>query len=61
MYLIYRALCHVLQRVEILIRSRDVDTATPTACAIEIFAARIRNRSAVDVKLIVVETLVLWC
>ena len=49
----------ILYSIEILVMSRNLDSAAPTASAIVIKAVRIRNRSAVDFKLIIVESLIL--
>ena len=57
--LVHRALRHVLHRVEILVGGRNVDATAPTAGTIIVEAARIGNRSPVDVQLIVVEAFVL--
>ena len=50
---------NILYSIEILVMSRNLDSAAPTACAIVIKAVRIRNRSAVDLKLVIVESLIL--
>ena len=57
--LVDRSLRHVFHRIKILVGSGHIDTASPTAGTIIILAARIRHGGAVDVELIVVETLVL--
>ena len=56
-----RALRHVLHSVEVFIGCRNVDTTSPTAGTIVIFATRVGNRSSINIELIIVEALILRC
>ena len=57
--LVNRTLRHVLHCIEVLVGSGHVDTASPAAGTIVVFAAWIGHRGSVDVELIIVEALVL--
>ena len=50
---------HVLQGVEVLVLGRHFDAAAPTAAAVEIQAAGVRDLGAINHELVVVETFIL--
>ena len=50
---------NIFQRVKFFVVRGNFHTAAPTARAVKIQAARIRNRRAVDVELVVMKALVL--
>ena len=57
-YLLHIAVRHILQRIEVAVVGRNLNTALPTGGAIEILCARVVHHATVDGEVVIMETFV---